>query len=193
MNRVIVMLLAALVSLSLGLWLGGQTALEQPSLGATWSYEQHPYEAIPVIDAYYQGEKVWFIHTDVSSESMAERLTEMVGYRTLHAPQIAPAARFDQLGKIYVFTNGVRRRNAKPWGGGPFGYQIDVVDSVPGDADYTSWRNPQLVTWNETATPRVLKSEDAIQQAEADGRLIVKPTDVVVNVPIVEWPSRSDD
>jgi len=193
MNRVIVVLLAALASLGLGLWLGGQTAPEQPSLGTVQSYEPHPYETIPVIDAYYQGEKVWFIHTDVSSEPMAERLTKMVGYRTLHAPQIAQAARLDQLGKIYVFTNGVRRRDAKPWGGGPFGYQIDVVDSVPGDADYTSWRHPQLVTWTEEATPRVLTSADAIRQAEAAGHLTIKPTDVVVNVPIVDWPRRAGD
>ncbi len=37
-----------------------------------------PYETVPVIDAYYEGGKVWFIHTDVSDEQMARRLTQMV-------------------------------------------------------------------------------------------------------------------
>ena len=37
-----------------------------------------PYETLPVIDAYYEGKTLWFIHTDVSDEQMAQRLTQMV-------------------------------------------------------------------------------------------------------------------
>ncbi len=193
MTRWILILLASVASLGLGLWLSSEMPVpKEPSLGSTQPYQARPYETLPVIDAYYQGEKVWFIHTDVSSDSMADRLTEMVGYRTLHAPQNTRAAKLEKLGKIYVFTNGVDRRDAEPWGGGPFGYQIDVVDSVPGDAAYTSWRTPQLVTWKDGAAPRVLKSEQAILEAQANGQLTVKPTDVVVNVPMVEWPGRSE-
>lgn len=48
--------------------------------------DEQYYEKIPVIDAYYQGQKVWFNHTDVTSKEMAERLTNMVNYPTNFAP-----------------------------------------------------------------------------------------------------------
>ena len=146
------------------------------------------FEKIPVIDAYYNGEKVWFIHTDVTDEAMAERLTKMVNYRTIYAPKNAEVVDIDKLAKLYVFTNGINKEGEEPWDGGPFNYQIDIFDSVPGDDDYTSVRNPSLVAWNEDATPRVLKSMSELLDAEANGELTIKKTPIVVNVPMVRWP-----
>ena len=150
--------------------------------------EEEFYEKIPVIDAYYKGEKIWFIHTDVTSPEMAERLTAMVDYTTLYVPKHSEAVDTAKIAKLYVFTNGIDQSDAKPWGGGPFNYQIDIFDSIPGESEYTSIRNPNLVTWDEGATPRILKSEEELLEAEANGELIIKKTPVVVNVPVVRWP-----
>ena len=30
--------------------------------------QDDPYETLPIIDACYEGDKLWFIHTDVSDE-----------------------------------------------------------------------------------------------------------------------------
>ena len=147
-----------------------------------------PYETLPVIDAYYEGEKLWFIHTDVSDEQMAQRLTKMVGHHTIHSPRLGDVPR-DKVGKLYVFTNGVRQEGVAPWGGGPFGYQIDIFESVPGDDDYTPVRTPHLVTWQETATPRILTSVAELVEAESSGELTIKPTNVIVNAPVVRWPT----
>lgn len=149
--------------------------------------EDRPHERIPVIDAYHEGEKAWFIHTDVSDSAMAKRLTEMVGYRTLHSPRLG-AVDTATVGKIYVFKNGVSREGRKPWGGGPFGYQIDILGSVPGDSGYTALRNPQLVTWKEGATPRILRSVAELEEAERNGELTIEATGVIVNAPVVKWP-----
>lgn len=146
------------------------------------------YENIPVIDGFYEGEKVWFLHTDVTDPKMAERLTMMINYKTVLAPKNAEAVDVDKIAKLYVFTNGIDQSGVKPWGGGPFNYQIDIFDSVPGDEGYTSIRNPHLVTWNEDAVPRILKSEKELLEAEANGELSIKKTPVVVNVPVVRWP-----
>lgn len=148
---------------------------------------EHPYATIPVIDAYHEGEKAWFIHTDVSDSAMAKRLTGMVGYRTLHS---SPLGAIDPatVGKIYVFKNGVSREDREPWGGGPFGYQIDILGSVPGDSEYTALRNPQLVTWKEDATPRIVRSVEELERAERDGELTIEATGVIVNAPVVKWP-----
>lgn len=159
----------------------------EPALQAAQPADD-PYEMFPIIDAYYEGEKLWFIHTDVSDEPMARRLTMMVGYNTIHSPRLGEIP-LDKVGKFYAFTNGVSQEDVGPWGGGPFGYQIDIFESVPGDEAYTPLRNPHLVTWNETATPKILTSVAELLEAERNGELTIRPTNVIVSAPVVRWPT----
>lgn len=156
------------------------------------TFERVPAIDLPVIDAYYENDVVWFIHTDVSAEDMADRLTEMIDYPTYHTPALADTVDLDAAAPIYVFTNGVDRSNAEPWGGGPFGHQIDVLDTVPGDEGYTSVRNPKMVKWNDDAEPEILTSVEEIRCAENDGRVRVMETDVAVTAPVVSWPGGPD-
>jgi hypothetical protein len=151
-------------------------------------FERIPAIGLPVIDGYHDGEKVWFIHTSASSEKMAERLTEMVNYRTLHVPKLDDIVDRDELADIYVFRNGVDQSDVEPWGGGPFGFQIDIIDSVPGEEEYTPLRHPHLVMWKDDAEPEILESVDALMEAKEAGRLTIKPTDIVVTAPVVSWP-----
>lgn len=157
-----------------------------------YPFERIPAIDLPVIDAYYEGDVVWFLHTDVSDEEMADRLSEMVNYPTYHTPALADVIDLDAAAPIYVFTNGINRSDAEPWGGGPFGYQIDVLDTIPGDGGYTSVRNPRMVTWNDDADPEILTSVDEIRRVEDEGRLQVKETDVAVTAPVVSWPGGPD-
>lgn len=151
-------------------------------------FEEEPVIDIPVIDAHYEGQKVWFLHTSVSSEKMAKRLTEMIDYPTLHVPKLAEIVDSEALADIYVFKNGVDRSDAEPWGGGPFGFQIDVLDSIPEDREYTPLRQPNVVTWCEDAEPEILTSVDELMTARDAGKVTIKPTDVVVTAPVVSWP-----
>jgi hypothetical protein len=148
------------------------------------------YEKIPVIDAYYQGQKIWFIHSDVTSKQMAERLTKMVNYPTIYTPYLKQAVNPEKLPKIYVFKNGVDQSEVEPWGGGPFHFQIDILTAIPGDSNYSPLKNPHLVTWNETADARILESEEELLKAEKNGELTIKQTDVIVNAPVVRWPEK---
>ena len=159
-----------------------------PEASQIQNFEANPYLDIPVIDAYYEGEKLWFIHTDVADEGMAKMLTNMVNFDTIFSARLGDVP-LDKVGKIYVFTNGPEQSGVKPWGGGPFNYQIDIFDSIPGDEGYTPIRNPQMVSWNDGSKPRILKSMDELLEAEKNGELTIKQTNVVVNVPIVKWPS----
>lgn len=154
-------------------------------------FEQIPAIALPVIDAYYNDEKVWFLHTSASTEEMANRLAEMINAPVLHVPTLDEIVQLDELAPIYVFRNGVDRSEAEPWGGGPFGFQIDIFDSVPDDEAYTPLRRPNVVTWNEDASPRILKSVEELRDAEDAGEVTIEPTDVVVNAPVVDWPDGS--
>lgn len=149
---------------------------------------QEFFEKIPVVDAYYKGEKIWFVHTDVTDAQLAETLTKMVNYRTIYAPKNAEAVDTSKLAKFYVFTNGIDHAGIEPWGGGPFGFQIDIFESVPGDEGYTSLKVPYLVTWNEDARPRILSSVDELLAAEAAGELTIEESGVIVNTPVLRWP-----
>jgi len=149
------------------------------------------YESIPVIDGFYNGEKVWFIHPDVSNAEVSEKLTRMINYKTLYVPQHNEAVDAAKLAKLYVFTNGIDHKDVKPWGGGPFGFQIDIFDSIPGDEGYTALRRPYLVAWEDDSKPRILTSEKELLETEAAGELTIEETDFVVNVPIMRWPGGS--
>lgn len=150
--------------------------------------EENPYERISAINGYYEGETIWFLHTDVSNKDNAEKLSKMVNYRTHYSEKLGTFEE-NKAGNLYIFTNGINHKGKKPWGGGPFNFQVDVFDSIPGNPLYTPIRRPLLVTWNSGSTPRILRSVAEIKDAEQNGEVtIVKPEGILINVPIIKWP-----
>lgn len=134
----------------------------------------------PAVKGFYQGQQVLFIHTEASDRTVAAMLTKMMGPKVLVVPSLAKVPR-NLLASVYVFRNGVR-------GDGPFGYQSDVFDSAPGNANYTPLRLVTFVTWSSTVKPRLLRSADAIKAASDRKELAVEKSDVVVNMPMLTWP-----
>jgi len=141
---------------------------------------------MPMIDGYYNGEKVFFVHTEVSDKNMAEMMSMMINFPTLHISDLTNIPQ-SEMSKVYVFTNGIP--GSEPYGGGPFMFQIDVFDSVPGQMGYSQFRVPHLVTWNDDSTPRILTSETEILEAESNGELTIQKTENVVNAPMMVWKS----
>ena len=139
---------------------------------------------MPMIDGYYSGNKVYFLHTEVSDSAMADMMSEMINFPTLHVPELKNIPE-DQSARVYVFTNGVP--GSEPYGGGPFMFQIDVFDSIPGQAEYSQFRIPYLVTWNDDTSPRILTSESEILKAESDGKVTIEKSTLVVNAPMITW------
>lgn len=144
---------------------------------------------MPMIDGYYEGNKVYFVHTEISDSAMAGMMSKMINFPTLYVPELKDVPE-DQTAKVYVFTNGIS--GSKPYGGGPFMFQIDVFDSVPEQAKYSQFRVPYLVTWNDNANPQILTSESAILKAESDGDLVIKKSDVIVNAPMITWEMQGN-
>jgi hypothetical protein len=165
----------------------GSEIREKPMM-SDMSFNVNAPITIPLIDGYYNGEKVFFVHTEVSDKAMAEMMTMMINFPTLHVPDLKNMPP-DEMSKVYVFTNGIS--GSGPYGGGPFMYQIDVLDSIPDQMGYSQFRVPHLVTWNENSTPRILISVDEIMQAESNDELTIQKTDNVVNAPMIVW--KSDD
>lgn len=133
----------------------------------------------PLVKGYYGGEDLYFIHTEASDSSVANLLTEMMGPEVVYLPELAEISE-SQLAGVYVFENGVE-------GNGPFGFQPDVFDSVPGDENYSPLRRIYLVQWKEDADPRELLTAEDIKETEDKGELIIEKSGIVVNMPVLVW------
>jgi len=163
----------------------GSEMREKPMM-SDMSFNVNAPITMPMIDGYYNGEKVFFVHTEVSDKAMAEMMTMMINFPTLHVPDLKNMSP-DEMSKVYVFTNGIS--GSGPYGGGPFMYQIDVFDSIPDQMGYSQFRIPHLVTWNDNSTPRIMTSVEEISEAESNGELTIQKTDNVVNAPMIVWKS----
>lgn len=140
---------------------------------------------MPLVEGYYNGAKVYFIHTEVSDKDMAKMMTTMINFPTLYVPSLANTSEIS-LSKVYIFTNGIP--GPAPYGGGPFMFQIDVFDSIPQMKGYSNFKAPSLVTWNDNATARVLTSVDEIIKAKESGELIIEESDdMIINAPVIAW------
>jgi hypothetical protein len=137
-------------------------------------------DLVPLVRGIYEGEDVFFIHTEASDPDVANLLTDMMGPQVVTVLSLAEIPR-GLLGNVYVFTNGVA-------GGGPMGFQPDVFDTAPGDPDYTPLRSLHRVTWQEGSTPRQLNSAAEIEAAEAAGEIVIEQPGIVINMPILVWP-----
>ncbi len=163
----------------------GSEMREKPMM-SDMSFNVNAPITIPMIDGYYNGEKVFFLHTEVSDKPMAEMMTMMVNFPTLYVPELMNISP-DDLGKVYIFTNGIP--GTEPYGGGPFFFQIDIFDAIPGQEGYSQFRTPHLVTWSENSSPRLLTSVEDLLEAEANGEVSIKKTDLAVNAPMIVWKS----
>jgi len=160
--------------------------MRQKPMMSDMSFNVNAPITIPMIEGYYNGEKVFFVHTEVSDKEMAEMMSMMINFPTLHVSDLMNISP-DDMAKIYVFTNGIS--GSGPYGGGPFMYQIDILDSIPNQMGYSQFRVPYLVTWSDNSTPRILKSVDEILEAESNVELTIQKTDNVVNTPMIVWKS----
>jgi hypothetical protein len=102
---------------------------------------------VPPVDAYLDGERILFIHTEASDLGVAALLTEMKGSPVVVVPSLAKAPK-EMLTSVYVFKNGVA-------GEGPFKFQPDVFDGGPGAKGYSPLRELNLLTWRGGASQRL--------------------------------------
>jgi len=135
---------------------------------------------LPPVDAYLDGQRILFIHTEASDPGVAALLTEMKGSPVVVVPSLAKAPK-EMLTPVYVFKNGVA-------GAGPFKFQPDVFDGAPGAKGYSPLRELHLVTWKDERKARELRHADEVRKAQASGELAIDKPGVVINMPLLTWP-----
>ncbi len=138
----------------------------------------------PLVLAYYEGEDMFFIHTEASDPDVANMLTEMMGGPLVAlVPELAETPD-SLLAEVYVFTNGLE-------GHGPFGFQPDIFDAVPGDEAYRPFRAVNLVEWDDGAKARELRSLTELKAAKEKGEVAITRPGIVVNMPVLIWKGGS--
>ena len=83
----------------------------------------------------------------------------------------------NKLAPIWTFTNGADG-------------QRNIIDTVPGQKDYTPLWQVNQVTWAAGKTPRVLSSAAEVQKAAAAGEISITRTATVVNCPVLGFGQK---
>jgi len=134
---------------------------------------------MPAGRAYADGKEIYFMHTEASDADVAKLLTDMMDSPVLFVPSLAGTPD-DLLANVYVFSNGIE-------GMGPLGYAPDVFDNPPGTDDYSPLRRLNMVSWENPAEARELKSAADVLAAESAGEVVIEQPGVVINMPFVVW------
>lgn len=168
----------ALVSIALAALAGW--AYRGAGLAAT---DDTRVSSIPPVHGYYAGEEILFLRTETSDAGVADMLGPILDSPVVLVPALADTPE-SALDPVYVFANGVQADGPS----GPFGFQLDVFTSAPGDAGYTPLRTLHVVTWADADGAPVLRSAQEVEAAITEGRLAVERPGVVMNMPFLTWP-----
>lgn len=133
--------------------------------------------SIPVAKGYHNGSEISFIATEASDKMLAQKETEFLGFEVNFSPLLSQIPE-SSLSRAYVFTNGIS-------GEGPFGFQIPVLSSKPGDINYSPLLYINTVTWKDNSSAKILKSVQETMDAEKNGSLTINKTGIVVNHPVI--------
>lgn len=135
---------------------------------------QNPSVILPLVHCWYKGKVAYYIQTEASDEGLAKQ--QNVNYVPTLSNAIAAGA-VDDIYHVTNFTQG----NVIPSAPIPAG---------PGNTDpnYTPLWQVSLVTWNSGTTPHVLKSEEEVLNARAQGWVTIQKTNIVVNCPVIYTP-----
>jgi hypothetical protein len=139
---------------------------------------------VPAVNGFIDGEKMLFIHTEISDPDVAKILVDMMGGSPVSVVPSLADAPASMLAPVYVFTNGYSGKGPM----GPLGGQPDIFVAAPGQPGYSPLRDVMLTTWADGAMISMLTSYDALKAQIDSGAISVKKAGIVVNMPFLTWP-----
>lgn len=140
---------------------------------------KQPTVELPLVSGWYEGRVVQYITTDVSDKDAAKRMGANYVPRLAYALPAQPRVpgQPSAVERIYSFTNfkqgGVLPSIPEPTG----------ADST--NQNYSPLWQVHTVTWLPGQQARVLRSEEEVLAAADKGQVAIKPTNIVVNCPVL--------
>jgi hypothetical protein len=118
----------------------------------------------PAFHGFYDGHKVTYLNTDVSSKADAS---------AMHINYSATIGKVKGLPEIYL----VQGRAAAG--------QLAIFGSEPGEKDYSPLWSETILTWKAGAKLTLITSDTQINKIEKTGKLSERDAHVVLNCPII--------
>lgn len=139
---------------------------------------------LPVLEGWFDGERVLYITTDVSHADVAAAKAANFAPRLAHAlPGGVPQpGRLSSVDKVYAVTNFMQPSI--------FASAPKPVGPASADSAYSPLWQMVKVTWQPGRSPRELRAEEAVLDAAEKGEVVLEPTPVVINCPIVQRPGQ---
>jgi hypothetical protein len=158
----------------------GEVTLERSDLVVNCPVLPRGETGFPIVTGFVDGQLVDYTLQEISDPEVTDLMRDKTGYplETVESLSGVP-----QVATLYLFMNGVTGPN-------PFGFQMNVIDSVPGEETYSPLWLHTFVTWNEGVEPRELTSEAEILEAEEAGDVTLETSDLVINCPVVPGTVR---
>jgi hypothetical protein len=119
----------------------------------------------PAFHGFYDGHKVTYLNTDVSSKADAA---------AMHINYSASIGRVKGLPEIYLLQ------------GHAAAGQLAIFGSEPGEKNYSPLWSETILTWKAGAKPTLITSDTQINKIEKTGKLTERDAHVVLNCPIVK-------
>jgi hypothetical protein len=119
----------------------------------------------PAFHGYYDGHKVTYLSTDVSSKAQAT---------SMHINYSAQIGTVKKLPEIYLVEGNAATG------------QLAIFGSEPGEANYSPLWEETLLHWKAGATPTLITSDTQINKIEKTGKLTESSPGIVLNCPIVK-------
>jgi hypothetical protein len=119
----------------------------------------------PAFHGFYDGHKVTYLNTDVSSKADAS---------AMHINYSAAIGRVKGLPEIYLVE------------GHAAAGQLAIFGSEPGEKNYSPLWSETLLKWKAGAKPTLITSDTQIDKIEKTGKLTERDAHVVLNCPIIK-------
>jgi hypothetical protein len=158
----------------------GEVSLEKSDLVINCPVLPEGETNFPVVTGFVDGKKVDYLLEEISDPEVTDLMTGLTEFPLV---TVSSLAKVPQVANLYLFMNGIEGPN-------PFGFQPNVIDSVPGETGYSPLWLHTFVTWADDAEPRVLMSEQDILEAERAGELTLERSELVINCPVIPGTVR---
>jgi hypothetical protein len=159
----------------------GDVTLERSDLVVNCPVLPEGQTSFPIVTGFADDSLVDYTLQEISDPMVADMMRGLTDYPLELVESLSGVP---QAANLYLFMNGLEGPN-------PFGFQMNVIDTVPGDDGYSPLWLHTFVEWAQGAEPRELTSEDAILEAEAAGELTLETTELVINCPVVPGTERA--
>ena len=135
---------------------------------------------LPMHTGFYDGEDVYYVITDSSTQKYADEISQWQNYNVTAAPLLEETPE-TALGKVYLFKNGKS-------GEGLYGYQQEIFSGTPEQQMYGSLRLAVVAEWNQGQKKSVIESEKDLLEQVKNGRIVLDESETILNIPQIKWP-----